>query len=418
MTVANWTSAGAPSRTGNHDLIFGGTLNTTTNANSGGWTIHSLSFDASATGFTLGGGVLNVGAGGVSNQSAHTQTLQNQIKLTTDQTWTAATGALVSNGYFDANNKNLTFTGASAITVAGQFNGVSTLNLTGSGDRTFANAVNNASTVNVAGTGTHTFAGQMNVTTLNVTAGTSTFANVQAGNGGIHIGGTASATFTGPVTGGNGGITINGSGDVVFSGSINSGTLTLNGSGTTTITGSGSKSTGAVVVNSGTLILDQAGGGDAINNSLTVNAGGTVIFTGDNQVPAWQTVTLNEGSTLYLGDTNQTFANLVITGDSVIDFGSGGSELNITYGGITITENITVTIVNWNAAAGDVFAGANPGSPVVNVQYADNEGHVYATGTWGGGYVTPGTPVPEPAAYGLILLGGGIAFVLWRRRKG
>ena len=170
-------------------------------------------------------------------------------------------------------------------------------------------------------------------------------------------------------------------------------------------------------MNSGTLILDQSGGGDALNNSLTINDGGTVIFAGDNQVPEWQTVTLNEGSTLYLGDTEQTFASLVITGDSVIDFGGGGSELNVTYGGISIADGITITIVNWDESAGDVFAGNNPGSPVVNIEYADSEGNVYATGTWGSGQITPGTPVPERSTYGLFFLGAAASLVLLRRPK-
>ena len=418
-TGNNWDPNSAPTRTGGHDLVFATGYKLVNEADGGDWTINSLSFGSNAGAFTLTGGGLKIGAGGVTNGSTSTQTINNQIELTADQTWTAANGAITSTGYFNANNKNLTLAGASAITLSGQLNNAATLTLSGSGNRTFGSQTS-ATTVNIQNTGTNAFNGQLNVTTLNLSSGTSSFANVQAGSGGINIGGTANANFTGPVTGGSGGINVTSSGNINFSGSINSGTLTLNGTGTTTLSGSESKNTGAVVVNSGTLVLAQTGGGDAINNSLTVNAGGTVVFTGNNQVPEWQTVTLNEGGSLYLGDTSQTFASLVITGDSVIDFGTGGSALNITYGGITIANDITLTIVNWNNST-DVFAGANPGSAVVNVQYADSSGHVYATGTWGGGQVTPGSPVPEPSTYGLLMLGTGIGAYIWReycpRRK-
>lgn len=419
-TANNWSPNGAPARNPSgdgHDLVFSGTLNTTTWANSGGWKVRSLTFDSSAGAFTLGDGVLTIGTNGVTNHSTVIQTIANQITLGAHQTWTANTGAIISTGFIDANDKNLTLAGSSSTTISGQLNKAEVLTLSGNGNRTFGTKQVSATTLNINSTGTNTFGGQVNITTLNATAGTNTFANVQAGNGGITVEGSANATFTGPVTGGKGGITISSSGNIEFAGSINSGDITLNGTGITTISGSGNMSTGDVVVNNGTLILNHTGTGDAINNSLTVNQGGTVIFEGDNQIPAWETVTLNEGSTLYLGDTTQTFAELVITGDSVIDFGSGGSELNVTYGGISIEDGITITIVNWNEEAGDVFAGANPGAPVVNVQYADSNGNIYATGTWGGGVITPGTPIPEPATTGLLIIGGGIALVTLRRRR-
>lgn len=418
-TSNNWDPNSTPSRTGGHDLIFASDNKLANEADGGDWTINSLSFASTAGAFALSGGGLKIGASGVTNNSTSAQTINNQIELTANQTWTAASGAITSTGYFNANSKNLTLAGSSAITISGQLNNTATLTLSGSGNRTFGSQTS-AATVNVQNTGTNAFNGQLNVTTLNIASGTSSFTNVQAGSGGINISGTASANFSGPVTGGSGGINVTSSGNINFSGSINSGTLTLNGTGTTTLSGSDSKNTGAVIVNSGTLVLAQTGGGDAINNSLTVNAGGTVVFTGDNQVPEWQTVTLNAGGSLYLGDSTQTFAGLVITGDSVIDFGSGGSALNVTHGGITIANDVTLTIVNWNSST-DVFAGTNPGTAVVNVQYADSSGNVYATGTWGGGQVTPGSPVPEPSTYGLLMLGTGVGAYVWsqygRRKK-
>lgn len=410
----NWTSNSAPASGGGHDLVFAGSVNTTTSANGGGWTINSLSFNSGAGAFTSGGGTLTIGAGGITNNSTATQTINNQITLSANQSWNAASGAIVSTGYFDANSKNLTLTGSSAITVSGQINSAATLTLSGSGNRTFGSSVA-ATTVNVQNTGTNSFNGQLSATTINVSAGTSTFANAQAGSGGINISGAANATFTGPVAGGSGsGITLSGSGAIEFSGSITGGTLNLTSAftGTATLSGTGGKNISSTVVSGGTLVMNQSGGDDAINGSLTVNNGGTVIFGQDNQVPSWQTVTLNTGSTLLLGNTEQTFQNLVITGNSIIDFGGVDSQLNLT-SNLTISSGVTLTILNWNTAAGDVFAASNPVTGVT-IQYADSSGTVYATGSWSGGAIRP---VPEPATYGFILLGGSAAFVLCRRRR-
>lgn len=415
-TANNWNPDSAPSSGGGHDLVFATGNRLSNSASGGGWTINSVTFDSSAGAFTLSGGGLTLGAGGITNASTATQTINNQFTLSADQTWTASSGAIVTGtSYFNANSKDLTLAGSSSVTINNQIGSADVLTTTGSGNRSFASQIS-ANTVNVQNTGSTTFSDQINVTTLNASAGTSTFANVQAGSGGINISGTANANFTGPVAGGSGsGITLSGSGNIDFSGSITGGTLTLTSgfTGTATLSGSGSKNISSTVVSGGTLVMDQAGGGDAINGSLTVNNGGSVIFTGDNQVPAWQTVTLNEGGTLFLGDTDQTFTNLIITGDSIIDFGSGGSELNIS-GSITLSSDITLTIINWNGSV-DVFAGVDPGAPVVNVEYADTSGNVYATGTWGGGYVTPGTPVPESGSAGLLLVGSGVGLFLLRR---
>lgn len=409
-TGANW---GGTAPSAGDDLVFSGTTRLSPNAGSN-LSINSLSFSIGAGAFTIGGNDLTIGSGGITNNSTSSETINNQLTLSANQTWNAASGAITTGAYVNANNKNLTLSGSSSVTVSGQLNNVATLTFSGSGNRSFGNQVS-ANTLNAGSTGTNTFSSQINVGTLNVSAGTTTFATVAASTG-INVSGNANVNFAGAVNGGSNGIAISSSGAVNFTGSINSGSITLNGTGTTTLGGSGTMSTGAVVVNSGTLILDHTGGA-GINNSLTVNNGGTVIFAENNQVPSWQTVTLNTGSTLYLGDTSQTFAGLVINGDSVIDFGTGGSQLNVTYNNISIANGVTLTIQNWNASNGDVFSGANPGANVVNVQYADSNGNIYATGTWGGGYVTPGTPVPEPSTYGLILLGSGTAFVLWRRRK-
>lgn len=377
-TNNNWDSnTSPPNSSPNDDFIFAGSTQLSNNANSGQWHMRSLSFASGAGTFNLNGNVLNIGSGGITNNSTNTQTIANQITLSANQTWNAANGGItLTNSWIDGNGKTLTLDGSSTITTTGQLGGVGTLVTTGSGNRIFSGTVS---------------------------------ANTMS------LGGTASSNiiFSGAVNGNNG-MTITSSGNVTFNGSINSGSLTLNGTGITTISGSGSMSTGAVTVNSGTLVMDHSGA--AINSSLTVNNGGTVVFSKNNQVPTWQTVTLNEGGTLNLNDTSQTIANLIITGDSIIDFGTGGAQLNVqSWGSIDIADDITITLKNWNDAV-DVFSGKNPGDDVVvNIEYADNDGNVYAYGTWSGGYIVPGAPVPEPATYGLLLVGGLVTLVANRR---
>ena len=372
-TANNWNPNGAPSTSGGHDIVFATSNQLSNNANNGGWTINSLTFASGAGTFSLSGGNLGINSGGITNSSTGTQTIANQITLSANQTWNASSGAIIANGYVGGNGKNLTLGGGSAITFNSQLNGAGTVTTGGAGSRTF-NGYTSAATFSIGGSGTTTFNGELNASS---------------------------------------GITITGSGNVALTGQFDNGTLTLNGTGTTTLSGSGSKNISSTVVNSGTLVMDQTGGGDAINGSLTVNNGGTVEFQGDNQVPAWQTVTLNTGSTLLLGDTTQAFTNLVITGDSVIDFGGGGSALNLS--SLTVANNAILTIVNWNNAVDMFSAQSNPGSSVVQVYYADTGSN--GTYSSGGGSIRPGTPVPEPATYGLIMTGSSIAVLVWLRRR-
>ena len=413
-TANNWNPNGAPSASHGDDLIFDTNNRLNTSADNGSWTIHSLTFSSGAGEFSLSGGDLHIGSGGVTNNSPHTETIANQIALDASQTWNASHGDLVFTGsYLDGNGKTLTISGSSAMSATGQLGNLSALTTTGSGSRTFC-ILTNPRTANMQDTGPATFAGQVNANTLNLGSGTSTFSNsggsnAQIGGGGINISGTANATFNDAVSS-TGGINITGSGAINFAGSISGAALTLSGSGTTTLSGTGGKNITSAVVNSGTLIMAQTGG-DAINSALTVNSGGTVLFLGNDQIPAWQTVTLDEGSTLLLGNTSQTFTNLIVTGDSIIDFGNDGSILNVT--NISVSNHAILTLVNWNNAA-DLFTSQNnPGANVARIYYADT-GKTGIYTAWSH-TITPGTPVPEPATYGFLMVAAGIGLVVWRR---
>lgn len=378
-TGANWDTNTVP--TANSDIIFAGTTRLNV---SDVWNLalNSITFAEGAGAFVISGGGHAIGAGGIVNNSSSTQTINSQLSLSgSESTWDAANGALVfGTSYFGASGKNLTIKGAHSVTMNGQM-GIGKLTLSGSGNRVFNSSIQ--------------------ATTIEIKE-------------------SASVVFNGGINTGSNGLTINTTGSVVFNSTIHSGPLTLE-NGHVTISGSGDSSLPSAIVNGGTLVLDQSGG-RALIHSVVVNDGGTLIFADNNQIPSGgTTVTLNEGSSLYLGNTSQTIQDLIINGDTVIDFGASGSQLNIK-GEISFADDITIKILNWNEEMGDVFGGTYPeayeNAPLVHIQYADSNGNVYATGTWGGGFITPGgAPIPEPATTGLMIIGGGIAFVVLRRPR-
>lgn len=416
-TGLNWDTNTTPGS--GSDIVFAGSTRPGVNLTSWGTNVSSLTFASGATAFTVSNQQFLVGSGGITNNSSSTQTINSRIELAANQTWNAASGAIIStDSYFNAANKNLTLNGGSAITIGGQVANLGTLTLSGSGNRNFTSASTfNATTVNIANTGTNTFTGQVNATTVNLSSGTTYFnqtgTSAQIGSGGINISGTANASFAGNV-GASGGITISSSGNVEFAGNITNAALTLNGTGTTTLSGNGANNITSTTVNSGTLVMAQTGSGDAINGPLVVN-GGTVVFENDDQLPHWQNVTLNDGAVLELGDTFQEFTNLIVNGNAIIDFGTGGSSLDII--GLTLNGDSVLTIVNWNDSMDEFFANYDPGSSSLAKVIFDG----YGEATWdpysGGGFITPGTPVPEPSTYGALLVSGILGAIGCRRRR-
>lgn len=416
-TGPNWVGNTAP--TAGADIVFAGTKRTTVAVSSWGTAVNALTFASGAGAFSLNNQQIVTGAGGITNHSTKTQTINSRIGLSDHQTWNAASGAIIStDSDFDAGNKNLTLSGSAAITIGGQVRNVGTLTLLDSGNRNFTSTSSfSATTVNIDNTGTNTFAGQVNATTVNLSAGTTNFTqtgtSAQIGSGGINISGTANASFYGNV-GSNGGITISSSGNVELAGKITSAALILNGSGTTTLSGHGANNISSTTVNSGTLVLAQTGQGDAINGPLIVNRG-TVVFENDDQLPHWQNVTLNDGSTLLLGDTIQKFTDLIVNGDSVIDFGAGGSKLDITK--LKLTGDSVLTIVNWNDSMDSFFANYDPGSSSLAKVVFEGYGDAVWDPFGGGGFITPGAPVPEPSTYGALLMTGLLGAIGTRRRR-
>jgi hypothetical protein len=115
-----------------------------------------------------------------------------------------------------------------------------------------------------------------------------------------------------------------------------------------------------------------------------------------------------------LGNSTQTIDNLVITGDSVIDFGAGGANFDID--NLTLTGDSVLTILNWSNDLDHFYADVSPGSSSLAKIVFDGWGET----TWSsssGGMLFPSAPVPEPASFGLVLFGTLSAYPLLRRPR-
>ncbi len=403
----NWTST-VPTFSGNYDVIFSGNKKLSNVADTNNWSLNSVSFSVSAGTYSISGQKLTIGSGGITNSSNASQTISNQIELSSNQTWYSV-GNLTLSNHIDASNKSLTLDGPGSITLSSQLSSPNVVTLSGTGNRNIS-TITNSNLVKIQNTGTNTFSGIINTNKLEITSGNNTFSNtINSQSQGISITGNSNAIFNGEINSGSNGIYINGTGNIDFNGKINSaGTLSINGGANVLLSGNGQNNISNTYVNDGNLVLDQTGG-TAINGQLTVGNGGVVDFVGDGQLPSWQTVTLLEGSTLFLNDTTQTISNLVITGDSVIDFGTGGSTLNVQ--NLTVNNDAVLTIQNWNTAVDVFIAVNNPNNSVVKIYYADTG----QSATWSGGFITPNHPVPEPSSYGIISMSILFGFVCFRR---
>jgi fibronectin-binding autotransporter adhesin len=381
-TANNWNPNGVPANNGTASLAFAGTTRLTPDMDAN-WSINSLTFNSSAGAFTLsstGGFVLTIQGGGITNNSANTETINNAITLGTAQTWSATSGALSFGGNITNGGFLLTISGGSNTAASGVISGTGGLTKTGagtftlSGTNTYSGGTTfNAGTVSVssdsnlgASSGSLTFGG-----------GTLAFTNNVAGSRAVIMSssGTFSGTFgytleeSGAVSG-NGNLTVAGSGTLILSGSgsngtgtttLSSGVLSLRGtvslgSGNLTFTsgvlelGNGNF-TRALGVSAGQVNMSSASGGAgfaAYGADRTVNLGGagaTVTWGSGNFVAS--------GQPLYLGTQ---------TADHMVDF-QNPINLNAGTRTITVTDGVGTGI---DAKISGVISGTGASNLVMN----------------------------------------------------
>lgn len=163
----------------------------------------------------------------------------------------------------------------------------------------------------------------------------------------------------------------------------------------------------------------------------------TMEFQGGSASGAMTIGTLElTGGTLLLSDAYVNVKTLNITGNTILDFGSGsGSTLNVS--NLYIAEGATLTVKNWNSEIDFLFANSNfkqndssGTSAEFNVTGTSPQNQIiFETGGTANGNQTAWInynysgytnfeirPIPEPSTYGLIFVSAGLGFLGWRRR--
>lgn len=222
--------------------------------------------------------------------------------------------------------------------------------------------------------------------------------------------------------------------DAVFSAgtdAVNAFTVTV--SGTQTVS-SITVDEGTPTLTSGTLRFSDAtpdikvGAGRTLNfaSALTSSTGNLNIntvagYNGTlslaNNLSLAGTVTLG-GGTLRLNAASYTFGTLNVTANSVIDF-AGSTTLSLT--NLSISAGVTLTIQNWQDTV-DFLYTTNFTGATLDSRGTGTASQVVFSGHAGSDTIWQSfdhqvTPVPEPATYGALLLGGLLAFASWRRLR-
>jgi len=200
----------------------------------------------------------------------------------------------------------------------------------------------------------------------------------------------------------------------VSSGAGNGGTISV-ASGTTL-------TYGGLIAGTGSLTLPGSGTLDLTASTLNFGGSATVTageleFTG--ALPSIGTLTLGTGSTLFVNGSDLSVTNLVISGNAIIDFGSGSSILNAS--DFTVDAGATLTVDNWTNEVDYFYAqnwtGATLGTrgvgPETQVTF---NGYTSASTGWLS-YDSEISPAPEPAAYGAVLAGICLLGVIVYRRR-
>jgi hypothetical protein len=115
-TAANWSTDVAPSNDGTAAIVFSGATPPLTSSVNANWDVSGLSFDAIAGAFTVGGNQLTIEAGGVTNNSAIAQTINNPIVMGAAQTWNAISASLTFGGTVNTSGFPLTISGGKGTT--------------------------------------------------------------------------------------------------------------------------------------------------------------------------------------------------------------------------------------------------------------------------------------------------------------
>ena len=383
---ANWNGNSALS-TGDA-LIFAGTVKLSNTNDLASFSFPSITFDATAGAFILGGNSFTL-TGGITNNSTSLQTIGNDIILSsTTHTINTASGNITLSGIISGTGAALTKSGSGILILSSgnTYTGATTIsggilqlgNGGTSGSLSTSSAItNNANlTINrsntatqgtdfsssaITGTGSFTQAGSG--TTILTAANSYTGATtINAGILQLGNGGTAGALSTSSAITNNANLTVNRSNTVTqgtdFSSSAITGTgsLTQAGSGTTILTAANSY-TGITTISAGILQLGNAGTTGSLSTSSAITNNANLRINRSNSVTQGidfsSAAITGTGSFTQAGSgmTTLTAANnytgtTTISG-GVLRLGNGGTTGSLsTSSAITNNANLTINRSN------------------------------------------------------------------------
>ncbi|HEY1791485.1 MAG TPA: autotransporter-associated beta strand repeat-containing protein [Opitutaceae bacterium] len=425
---------------------------------------------ASLQGSSLGLATLALGGGTLTDTQSSTTAFDGAITGT-------GTLAFTGTGTLDVQGANTPFTGKVTVS-SGVVNGsamdafgtggTATASGTGAfqlqGGNTFDNKFSVASTG-----GTNSTGGIENVSGANTVTGTVTLtgdSRIQSDAGSLTLSGTVGIA-------GNS-LSVGGAGDTAISGAVSGvagSTLTKDGAGTLSLGGVSTAYAGTVALNAGTLAfttssifknntvgvtfssgttlslngttqsLSTLGGGGILSfgsgGSLTLGGietlSGSMTGSGTLTLGSGATLTLGAnfndpnlnivlaGGTLLLNGTTDTFGNLSITSNSVLDFKSPtplSTQSILTVSGVSLSGTSQLSVTNWANMVNYFYSLASPGTqgsaPIDQIIFHGFTGAntMWNTNTSGPENENEITPVPEPRLYGALMGAFGIAAVL------
>ena len=449
QTVANQINAASTL------TMNGGTYNLNGNAQ----TLATLTGASGATvtvgtggNLTLNGSGTSTYAGALSGAGTITQSGTGELALTGSSAGFTGNLALTQGITNVSGSNNVLGTAAVAVSGTGNFEvqgGLTLANnftLSTTGASSGNGAIENVSGNNTV-SGTVTLAGNSRIQS---DSGTVTLSNtVSMGANTLNVGGNGNTSITGIISG-SGGLTKDGSGTLTVSAAntftgataVSAGTLTAGAANVLSTSSGVTVSSGATLnlnnFNQTVANLNSTGalsfgttGGETLTLTGNNALGGTLTgATGTLVVGAGATLTLDAnftdpnlniilaGGTLNLNGSTDTFGNLTIngTGTSTIDFDATGNSV-IDVNNVAFQSTGTLSVTDWNNAQDFFFSNNSPGpqgsAPTNQIVFTGFSGN---STKW-----EPSdhqiTPVPEPATYGAIFIGGCLGLFFLRRRK-
>ena len=423
--------------------LAGGSSNTFSAVNSTAGSTISLSSGSTLTINSAGSSTVNgtiAGAGALSTQGTGSVTLGNSNSYSGGSTLASVVTALNSGSL---GTGAVTINSGGNLQVQGGINLANILTLSSAGT-----TANDGAIQNVAGTntisGAVTLAGNSRLqsdsgalaltgtvntagNTLNVGgAGNTAASGVISGTGALTKDGSgtltlsAANTYTGGTTVNAGRLELAASERLADSGAVtvaSGATLDLNGYTETIGALSGS---GTLQLASGTLIAGSGGASSTFSGAFAAGDTGTFEKTGTGTLTLGSGLNLANGNlvlnggTLSLGGFTSTFSALTVTANTTLDF-SGTSILNLN--SVTVNPGVTLTVTNWADTVDYFYSLLNPGSS--SLGRIIFSGYSLTDTKWAS-FDHEITPVPEPSAYGALLMGALIAVVgvrRWRDRR-